>query len=241
MFKDIPYFHLLESNFFTESTVYEVGEKLSMFVSVHKNEHPYYCITPKEFEYYGLWIYENIHFNDYEYYSNDDEYDERYVLDKVLTPLMILKDKFIFFKATLKGAGYYIEEIYDAKEVFEYWINQNHFTDLEQWKHIGIGKSIFNLLPANHNYYDRNEICTCGHSGCYNSEVWYIKYTDSYAIPFVNSLQSRLVFDLHYFDKYEEKDYIEENYSSDKRYSTFPFLFEAKTFKLMQQSVFANE
>jgi hypothetical protein len=201
LFKNIPYFHLLNSYSISNSIVYAIGEKLNLLSLINNDEHLYFCVTPKEFEYYNLWIYENIHFNDYEYYSNDDEYDEQYVLDKALKPLMILKEQFIFLKAKKQETDYYIEEIYDTKKVFEYWINHNHFTDLEQWKHIGIGKSIFNLLPVNHNYYDRNLICTCGHSECNNMEIWYIKYVDSYAIPFVIDLNKRIVFNLQYLYK----------------------------------------
>ncbi|MFN8284544.1 MAG: hypothetical protein U0U67_15080 [Chitinophagales bacterium] len=244
MFKNIPYFNLQNIYSISDTAVYAIGEKLNLLTSITNDEHLYFCFTPKEFEYYSLWIYENIHYNDYEYYSNDDEYDEHYVLNKALTPLMILKDNFIFLKAKKKDTNYYIEEIYDTKEVFEYWINHNHFTNLEQWENIGIGKSIFNLLPENHNYYDRNLICTCGRAECNNLEVWYIKYTASYAIPFIIDLNKRLVFDLHYFDKenkWQDEDYLETSYSEKENYRTFPFLFHANDFKLMKQSLFANE
>lgn len=244
MIKNIPYFNLL--SFETVSNLHSIsaGEKLNLSLNANNNEHLYYCITPKEFDYYNLWICENIHFKDYGYYSIEDEYDEQYVSNKVLSPIMKLKEQFVFFKATPKHTGYYIEEIYNTKEVFQYWIKHNHFTELEKWKHIGISKSIFNLLPSNHNYYDRNLICTCGQSTCNNQEVWYIKYTDSFSIPFVIDLNKRIVFDLHYFDKeneWQDEDYIEANYEEKENYKHFPFLFEAKNFRLLQQSLFANE
>lgn len=244
MIKNIPYFNLLSFEAGSNLHSISIGEKINLSINANNNEHLYYCITPKEFDYYNLWIYENIHFNDYGYYSIEDEYDDNYILDKVLIPLMSLKERFVFLKVKRKDSEFYIDEIYNTKHVFDYWIKHNHYKELEQWKYIGIGKNIFNLLSENHNYYDRNLVCSCGYPECNNLEVWYIKYTDSYAIPFIIDLNKRIVFDLHYFDKdntWQDEDYTETNYLEKENYRTFPFLFEANDFKLMKQSLFENE
>lgn len=248
--------HIRYFNLFSFENIEPVKElsKAVRFTNVTEKEitnlitrHPYFCFVPKEFDYYSDWIFENEHFKEYGFYLNDDEYSDDNILNKKLVPIELLIDQFIFLKLKLpehpSNNAFIIDERFDTNDIFNYWFKHNYFTDLNQWKDLGLGDKIFNLLPANHNYYDRNIICTCGNSPCNNQEVWYVKYDQGYSIPFIIDLNKRLVFDLHYFDgqsDWQEEDYVEENYKDRSLYSTFPFCFESKEFQVFEKSVFPN-
>lgn len=247
---NIDYFHLLSLGNIqlseTHVSLTNPHDDTINYLLTRIKDHPYFCFAPKEFFYYSDWVYENIHYADYGYYMNDDEFDDDSIINRILTPIEELIPKFIFVKLEANDNPekntYNIIEQYDTITLFEYWLTRNRLGDRNQWKHLGLTDRIFNLLPDNHNYYDRNIICTCGHPACDNQEVWYIKYREDYSIPFVVELGKRLVFNLFYFDKdkWEPEDYDEELIQKKEQYRNFPFCFEYKSFKLLNNTIQPN-
>ena len=251
MFENIPYFRFLSSDLYDASKEFTIGSEIKLdnwsSSSVEKSENSFFCISPPEFDLYARWVDEHWYYKSNGCYFIEDEYDDDYILDKPLVPIETFLNKFVFLKINVvdekKSKRLFIEELFDAETIFTYWIKQNHFSDITQWRKLGLGRGIYDNLPDGHNYYDRNFLCTCGEAGCDNMEAWYIKYANSFSIPFIVDLGKRLVFDLEFFKdsyKWEEEEYEEAYYDHQGMHNNFPFNFEAAKFELFEKTLFKN-
>lgn len=250
-FENMPYFTLLTSNAGKAPNKILLGNELKLYYwdlncLKDRSIEPYFCIPPLEFDLYSMWLYEHQHFTEKGFYCVEDEWADDYILDKELVPLENLLDKFVFLKIRTEenqGNQFFIEELFDPTAVFSYWRQRNQFTEISRWRNLGLGAGIYNNLPHNSNYFDRNFLCTCGHAGCDYMEVWYIRYVDSYSIPFVLDRSGKIIFDLQYIaDLYtwEEIDYVEADYATRDSYRNFPFSFEAEKFRVFEKTLFPN-
>ena len=215
-------------------------------------DYPYCCIIPVVFDKYAIWVDEFELYKDEGYFRfNEDDFmdvdGKEYIASKRFDEIQNLLTEFYFFKLVLrtpeegKVEKLYIEEIYNSQQIIEYWIKQNCFTDFTKTKNIGIGKKIFDLIPANHNYFDRFLICNCGSSCCDHIDGWYIKFNNSYSIPFMIHKYHTLIFDTSYVN--EEGCFTYNEKAKDKKekpYNSFPFSMEEDQFKISEPSLFAN-
>ncbi len=201
--------------------------------------HPYFCIFPDNMYTVNLYVKE--------YHEGHAVEEDR--LDSPLAPIESCLYDFIFIKLE-SGANneYLIVERFEGAELFEYWMNRNTFpieTDYSELLRIGITKKTIDLIPNNHNYYDRNLICTCGYPDCHNLSVWIIKHTDTFCIPFIIDLGIRLRFDLGEIIKlYDDRsdDYFHyEGFDEKHPSETFPLCFEYPGYELNHQTMFPNE
>jgi hypothetical protein len=236
MFESIQFYRIVDSwnveNICYESKILTAKKRNNIHRQVEG--HGYVCIPPKAFEDYPKLISEQECFRKYGDYYNDDIEDEDCILYKTLSPIEQTIDQFVFLRLeiTASETKFKIVEEFKAADIFAYWFKKNHFTKLNALRHLGLTENIFNLLPNHSNYYDQNTICNCGYRECGNTEVWYVKYIDSFAIPFMICTLRRIVFDFGYFDEetsyLQEDDYNEDSYPERRSYNKFPFCFEAK-------------
>lgn len=111
-------------------------------------------------------------------------------------------------------------------------------TDFYKLSKVGITKKIIHLIKNNHNYYDKNYICTCGENGCDNLCIWIIKQETTFCIPFIDYLSRRLHFNIDkLIDLYDCKT---EDFDNDDSYNTYPFCFENSDFELYEKTHFLN-
>ena len=254
-FTTIPYYHLFNSDCLVKAVLpIEEGtvlQKAGYYLQPEQiTKHPYICIVPDAFKDYENLIAETCYLKTTGLYLSLEETGDESVFDKTFLPLINIIDEFIFaeviFFTEAEDSFIKIKKIFNTAAIWHFVLKRNRYSNKTQWKHLGIGNGIFNLMPPQHHYYDRNMICTCGEEGCGNTEVWYIKYENDYAVPFVVDLNQRLVLDLNYiatdYNDWEEADYIEGTYTRAIRnsYHTFPFCFEAKDFKLLKKHLAPN-
>jgi hypothetical protein len=252
----ISFYDILYTEYIIANKGFKLGETIDIKNGVNQlnftDSKANIVILPNEFHYYYEWVSEyqdnNFDINYIDSLKQDPYEDNEYIGNKELVPIEELISKFIFLriiKNDNQDNNFEIIAIYSETDVFDYWIKRNTFDKNIELKGIGITKTIFNLLPENHNYYDMSEICDCGQTGCFNSEVWYIKHVDSFTIPFKINDNRRMLFDiqgdcLENEKKYTPKDYIEEDYEERRGYNSFPFLFESKEFKVFSKTIFSN-
>ncbi|HVY73558.1 MAG TPA: hypothetical protein VG890_01945 [Puia sp.] len=226
MFQEIAYYQLLSSDqvVISENWLQVADSHWGPYRPTPERilEHPYFCIVPGAFKRYSAWIDEKEDLKSHGISTNDHIWAQEFEEEMPLIPMEQLKP------AEELPGEFSIVERFDTRELLLFWFGQNHFNDPDQWKKLGLTNKLFNLLPANSNYYDRSLICTCGQAGCDNQEVWYIKHPESYRIPFIIGLDTRLVFDLHHLD-------LESGH-----YDGFSFCFESKNFDLFKKTLFAN-
>lgn len=249
MFTQIGHYQLyslgeVENDALRSGIVKFKSKKFTSLADIIKN-HPYCCFVPKEFRHYSQWLFENDNHKEFAGHFHDYTDDDKPLVN-ILFPIEHLIKQFVFVRLRLprgpENEVFFVAENFDSAEIFRYWFSNNHFADLNQWRRFGIGEKIFNFLPSNCNYYDRNIICTCGQAECRSLEVWYVKYRNSYCITFIKDYHT-IPFDLHYFDsdgEWKDEDYTED----DRQYEDnrqFPFCFETKNFKLFDRTIFPNQ
>lgn len=249
MFQNIAYYHLLPADqiVITEDWLRVTGRAPGLGIPERILAHPYFCIVPETFRHYSSWITEKEYLKGNGAPFNDEAWTKELEEEKPLIPLEQLIEQFQFIRLqTAEGSPgrFLITERLNAGELMKSWFGRNHFTDPNQWRDLGLTEKIFNLLPNHSNYYDRSIVCTCGQAGCDNQEVWYIKHSDSYTVPFVINTDTRFYVDLYALTratrKWEPDEYIEDNFRKRDLYDQFPFCFEAQGFELFNKTLLAN-
>jgi hypothetical protein len=249
MFQSIAYYHLLPSDevVVTKNWLRATGWGHGFNIPERILTHPYFCIVPEALGHYSSWITEKEYLRGDGLPFNEETWTRELEEEKPLIPVEQLIEQFQFIRLqTAEDAPdqFLITERFNTRELMQFWFGRNHFTDLNQWRDLGLTEKIFNLLPDHSNYYDRNIICTCGGAGCNNQEVWYIKHSDSYTVPFVIDTDTRLYVDMYALcregRKWEPEEYIEDTFRNRDRYSHFPFCFEARDFELFNKTLLAN-
>ncbi|HRP90965.1 MAG TPA: hypothetical protein PKX92_13120 [Edaphocola sp.] len=244
MFEEIPYFLIIEKEAIKSIQEDKIILKETIdFANRYGKgvfEHAYFCLMPPGLGLYEIWYWEDKHFRRFGEYDDFDPRDPYDDYHKPVIPINELLKQSLFVQlddleqnTTLK---YKILRKENGSVLLNYWLNKNHFTDFDQWHSLGIGKGIFNLMPNHHNYFDRNLICTCGEEGCFSQHAWYVKYENSFAIPFL-SYGHNIIFDLHELD-WEEEDYDEDKCRANNNY--FPFRYEESDFQLIEKLVIPN-
>lgn len=245
MLEQISYFHIFDSTkiLSIEDNVLQVKNVFKPELIQLIAETPYFCILPKEFH-----LLQNNIFECENLKTSGGYFDVDYDPKAKFASVEQIINQFIFWKLEIDTAqNVHIAHQFDSTKYFETAIKNNSFpivfNDL-RLKQIGITPKFIQQLPRQHNYYDQNLVCPCGESACDSLEVWIIKYDHTFAIPFINSLNNRIFFNLDAisaeYQDWDAEDYIWENVTKRTTYHTFPFCFEYPDFTLKSQNLFKN-
>jgi len=149
---------------------------------------------------------ETIHQFSLEDYLEIPSYEPKITpLHELLETMQFAEVKFI---NVVEKAKVVINKIYQARDLFKYWLPKNTFHYPNDMQHIGLGQAIFNAIPEQHNYLDMCWICSCGDTCCYNYIAWYIKNINSYTVGFIINRHTKLEFNTQHQD-YEDEKYEE--------------------------------
>jgi|SRR6185312_3493499 len=249
MFQNIAYYHLLLSDqvVVTGNWLRVTGWGYGFEIPKRILAHPYFCIVPEALGHYSSWITEKEYLRGNRLPFNEEAWTKELEEEKPLIPVEQLIEQFQFIRLQItenSPGRFQITERFNTRELMKFWFGRNHFTDPNQWRDLGLTEKIFHLLPDHSNYYDRSIICTCGQAGCDNQEVWYIKHSDNYTVPFVINADTRFYVDLYALcrarRKWEPEEYTEDTFRNRGLYDRFPFCFEARDFELFNKTLFAN-
>ncbi len=244
MFQEINKFDIYLPSFARNEKIvlHQIFKGIAQYDIEKLIKNPFYCLVPDKFKNYERWVSENVYFNNNNHYLEEGfELDDDYLHNIKLEPFSNFMNEFVFFKFGLsQEKELTVIEIFDTKALFDYWTKRNETNNFDKYKTLGIGKTIFDLLPNNSSYYDNNKVCGCGNYGCGNNEVLYYKYENSFSVVFTIWRNYLLCFDIEDWcknEKYSDDDYSEEYVLSQEDSSTFEFIFESKDFKVFQKSV----
>ena len=196
-------------------TVLEIRKSHSLSRHIH-DETVCICILPSQYSFYNAACWE---INTYSSWISYEEKIKKPLSDlidtdyEVIKPFASLVEEIVFLRLSLveEGEKYNkveVKEIIDPKNLWEYWLVKNTYTNPTHMQHIGLGEAVYNKVPIGKNYFGMCYICSCGVAACYNYKAWYIRNKDSYTIGFVVALNQTLMLDSK-DPQFDEEDYQE--------------------------------